>query len=148
MKKILNIKTTIKPMLILAGLFALLNTAFAQEKKPVTQGTPTVLPRPDFHFQGNVGRTYKDSDPGKFPQPVEAPKGAPNVVLILIDDAGFGQFSTFGGGVPSYTNTIPRDPKGEKIDIQINKTLTNDVIHFFTIHLYHHHGVRMGSYFQ
>ena len=62
-----------------------------------------VLPRPDFHFQGNVGRTYRDSDPAQFPQPVQAPKGAPNVVLILIDDAGFGQFSTFGGGVPSPT---------------------------------------------
>jgi len=34
---------------------------------------------------------------------VKAPKGAPNVVLILIDDAGFGQFSTFGGMVPSPT---------------------------------------------
>jgi arylsulfatase len=66
-------------------------------------GTPTVLPRPDFHFHGNVGRTYLDSDPAQFPQPVQAPKGAPNVVLILIDDAGFGQFNTFGGGVPSPT---------------------------------------------
>ena len=33
-----------------------------------------------------------------FPQPVKPPKGAPNVLLILIDDAGFGQFGTFGGG--------------------------------------------------
>src|SRR5262245_47069678 len=66
-------------------------------------GTPSVLPRPDFHFQGNVGRTFQDSDPPQFPQPVRAPKGAPNIVLILIDDAGFGQFSTFGGGVPSPT---------------------------------------------
>ena len=65
--------------------------------------TPSVLPRPDFHFPGNVGRTYLDSDPAQFPQPVQAPKGAPNIVLILIDDAGFGQFSTFGGGVPSPT---------------------------------------------
>src|SRR3954454_24693730 len=64
-------------------------------------GTPSVLPRPDFHFPGKVGRTYLDSDPAKFPQPVEAPKGAPNILLILIDDAGFGQFSAFGGGVPS-----------------------------------------------
>ncbi|HEY1341208.1 MAG TPA: arylsulfatase, partial [Bryobacteraceae bacterium] len=44
-----------------------------------------------------------DSDPPQFPQPVKAPKDAPNVVLILIDAAGFGQFSTFGGGVPSPT---------------------------------------------
>src|SRR6516165_3249242 len=65
--------------------------------------TPNVLPYPDFHFPGSVGRTYLDSDKAQFPQPVKPPKGAPNVVLILIDDAGFGQFSTFGGGVPSPT---------------------------------------------
>jgi arylsulfatase A-like enzyme len=65
--------------------------------------TPSVLPRPDFHFQGEVGRTVPDSDPGQFPKPVQAPKGAPNILLVLIDDAGFGQFSTFGGGIPSPT---------------------------------------------
>ncbi|BCA53091.1 arylsulfatase [Nitrospira sp. KM1] len=73
------------------------------EASPVADGTPTVLPRPDFRFPGSVGRTFLDSDPAQFPQPVQAPKGAPNVVLILLDDAGFGQFSTFGGGVPSPT---------------------------------------------
>lgn len=66
-------------------------------------GTPKVLPRPDFEFKGKVGRTYKESDPPQFPQPVQAPKGAPNVVLILLDDTGFGQYVTFGGGVPSPT---------------------------------------------
>ena len=65
--------------------------------------TPGVLPRPDFHFPGNVGRTILDSDPPQFPQPVQAPEGAPNVVLILLDDAGFGQFATFGGGIASPT---------------------------------------------
>lgn len=79
-------------------MLALTSTAWAQNS-----GTPTVLPRPDFHFPGNVGRTFLDSDPAQFPQPVQAPKGAPDVVLILLDDAGFGQFSTFGGGVPSPT---------------------------------------------
>src|SRR3977135_1348632 len=68
-----------------------------------TPGTPIVLPRPDFHFQGNICTTYCHSDPPQFPQPVHPPKGAPNVVLILIDDAGFGQFSTFGGGGPPPT---------------------------------------------
>jgi arylsulfatase len=66
-------------------------------------GTPSVLPRPDFHFPGEVGRTYLESDPAQFPQPVKAPDGAPNILLILIDDVGFGQFNTFGGGVPSPT---------------------------------------------
>jgi arylsulfatase A-like enzyme len=68
-----------------------------------TGQTPDILPRPDFHFTGEVGRTYQDSDPAQFPQPVQPPKGAPNIVLILLDDVGFGQFSTFGGGVPSPT---------------------------------------------
>jgi arylsulfatase A-like enzyme len=77
--------------------------AQSQDKAFPAGSTPNVLPRPDFHYPGNVGRTYLDSDPPQFPQPVQAPKGAPNVVLILIDDAGFGQFSTFGGGVPSPT---------------------------------------------
>src|SRR4029077_1715800 len=75
-----------------------------------TPGTPTVLPRPDFHFPGNVGRTFEDSDPPTFPKVVRPPKGAPNVLLILIDDAGFGQFSAFGGGVPS--------PNIEKLAVQ------------------------------
>ena len=59
------------------------------------------LPRPDFRFKGQVGRTYQDSDPPTFPQVLRPPKGAPNVLLILLDDVGFGQFSVFGGGVPS-----------------------------------------------
>ena len=97
---------------LLAGsaLFGMAGSALAQQPSAPTggpsggpPGTPTVLPRPDFHFQGTVGRTYLDSDPAQFPQPVQAPKGAPNIVLILLDDAGFGQFSTFGGGVPSPT---------------------------------------------
>src|SRR5215510_6733167 len=34
---------------------------------------------------------------------VKAPQGAPNVVLVLIDDMGFGQPSTFGGGIAMPT---------------------------------------------
>jgi arylsulfatase A-like enzyme len=59
------------------------------------------LPRPDFRYKGQVGRTYQDSDPPTFPQILRPPKGAPNVLVILLDDVGFGQFSVTGGGVPS-----------------------------------------------
>jgi arylsulfatase len=59
-----------------------------------------VLPRPDPKFNGVIGQTYKDSTPDKIPL-VKAPAGAPNVLLILIDDAGFGQWGTFGGQVPT-----------------------------------------------
>ncbi len=75
----------------------------AQDNVPTAGGTPSVLPRPDFHFTGNVGRTILDSDPPQFPQPVQPPAGAPNVVVILLDDTGFGQYSTFGGSIPSPT---------------------------------------------
>jgi len=61
------------------------------------------LPLPDPEFQGKIGKTYKESTPD-FPQGVKAPKGAPNVVLILIDDLGFGQPGTFGG--PAATPSL------------------------------------------
>jgi len=66
---------------------------------PPSPPTSNVLPFPDFKYSGSVGRTIDESDPPQFPQPVRPPKGAPNIVLILIDDAGYGQFGTFGGQV-------------------------------------------------
>lgn len=67
----------------------------------VAPRTTNVLPFEPFRYQGNVGRTIADSDPPQFPQPPRPPKGAPNIVYILIDDAGYGQFGTFGGQVPT-----------------------------------------------
>jgi arylsulfatase len=104
-------QVTTAAVLAVGGVFGWLAASdrmgelFAQQTKTDSQseGTPKVLPRPDFEYKGRVGKTYKDSDPPQFPQPVKAPKGAPNVVLILLDDSGFGQYSTFGGGVPSPT---------------------------------------------
>jgi len=58
------------------------------------------LPIPDPAFKGKIGETYRDSTPD-YPQPVKAPKGAPNVLLILLDDVGFGMTSAFGGPVPT-----------------------------------------------
>ena len=87
---------------MLAALLAALSAALlAQTADAQSQGPATSLPRPDFRFKGQIGRTYEDSDPATFPAVVRPPKGAPNVVLILLDDAGYGQFSAFGGGVPS-----------------------------------------------
>jgi arylsulfatase A-like enzyme len=79
------------------------NKSQLQNPQSGNGGTPSVLPRPDFHFPGEVGRTYLESDPAQFPKPVAAPDGAPNILLILIDDCGFGEFATFGGGIPSPT---------------------------------------------
>lgn len=73
----------------------------AASKKTATPKTTDVLPFPDFRYRGSVGRTIDESDPPEFPQPVKPPQGAPNIVYILIDDAGYGQFGSFGGQVPT-----------------------------------------------
>jgi arylsulfatase len=62
----------------------------------------TQLPLPDPAFKGEIGKTIAESKPD-YPQPVRAPQGAPNVLVILLDDVGFGMTSTFGGPVPTPT---------------------------------------------
>ena len=60
----------------------------------------TVLPLPDPNFGGTAGRTLATSVPDwtmiMTPRP---PKGAPNVLVVLVDDAGFGNPGTFGGPI-------------------------------------------------
>lgn len=68
----------------------LLTGAFAQE----------VLPKPEPPFMGKIGGTYKESQPDKIPV-TKAPAGAPNVLIILIDDVGYGTWGTFGGQIPT-----------------------------------------------
>ena len=62
----------------------------------------SVLPIPSEPFKGTMGLGTKESVPA-FPNRVTAPAGAPNVVLVLLDDIGFGETSTFGGPVPTPT---------------------------------------------
>ena len=86
---------------LLASLFLTLASvpaAFAAQEG----GTSNVLPPPEQPFKGKIGRTVKDSVPD-FPKEVKAPAGAPNVLLIMTDDVGFGASSTFGGPVPTPT---------------------------------------------
>jgi len=58
------------------------------------------LPPPDPKFGGVIGETAPQSKP-YWPARVVPPKGAPNVLLIMTDDAGFGVPSTFGGVIPT-----------------------------------------------
>jgi arylsulfatase A-like enzyme len=62
----------------------------------------SVLPRPPQAFQGVTKQTLEGSV-AAFTQPVKAPPDAPNILLVLIDDAGFGNPSTFGGPVATPT---------------------------------------------
>ncbi len=65
----------------------------------------TKLPIRRPPFKGRVNRTLDGSEPDWATiAPIRAPEGAPNVLLVLIDDAGFGNPSTFGGPIatPNY----------------------------------------------
>ena len=53
-------------------------------------------------YQGVIGRTLAESKEW-WPEPTKAPKGAPNVVWILIDDVGYGASSAFGGLIKTPT---------------------------------------------
>ena len=61
-----------------------------------------VLPIADPAFKGKIGSTFKESTPD-FPLPVAAPEGAPNVLIIVLDDVGFGHAGAFGGAVETPT---------------------------------------------
>ena len=81
--------------------------AFAQQITGVP-GSPSAtttidgkhLPPPPPKFGGVIKESAKDSKPW-WPPRVVPPKGAPNVLLIMTDDQGYGVSSTFGGVIPT-----------------------------------------------
>src|SRR5690348_14348988 len=98
--------------LFLSSAKAALATAFASFgfRKGAHAQAPTatefpdskVIPTPTPPFAGFIEPNYVNSTPGWSPT-VMPPEGAPNVLLVLIDDAGFGSNSAFGGVVPTPT---------------------------------------------
>ena len=64
------------------------------------------LPIPDRTFGGVAGRTLRESvGDWSMLAGVKAPEDAPNVLIVLIDDAGFGGPDTFGGAISTPTMT-------------------------------------------
>ena len=59
---------------------------------------PPVLPHPRSPFRGAIADTYLEAT-ADWPDAVRPPAKAPNVVVILFDDLGFGQLSAFGGPI-------------------------------------------------
>src|SRR3974377_885461 len=88
-------KSNIQAALFVVAVLSCGGEALAQE----------LLPALAPPFKGQIGLSYKDSKPD-FPKPIEAPKGAPNVLLVLLDDVGYGASSAFGG--PINTPTLER----------------------------------------
>jgi arylsulfatase A-like enzyme len=95
----------LKAAAVLCGAFI---AAAAQAADKAPPGSPAAttnidgrqLPPPPPKFGGVIEETAKGSKPWWSPR-VVPPKGAPNVLLIMTDDQGYGVCSTFGGVVPT-----------------------------------------------
>ena len=93
--------------MVFAALMTVASPAPAQEVTG-TLGSPTAtttlsgkqLPAPDPTFGGVIKEKATESTPW-WPPRVVPPKKAPNVLLIMTDDCGFGSPSTFGGVIPT-----------------------------------------------
>ncbi len=92
--------------MIAALIISLISAAFAQSTSPPSDASweldRQTLPIRLKEFDGVVRRNAADSEPD-FPPLVRAPKGAPNVLVIMSDDVGFGATSTFGGSIETPT---------------------------------------------
>jgi arylsulfatase A-like enzyme len=96
---------------LIAAIACVAATTFALAQQITgTPGSPSAtetingkqLPPPPLPFGGVIKESAKDSKP-YWPPRVVPPKGAPNVLLIMTDDQGYGVSGTFGGVIPTPT---------------------------------------------
>ena len=113
----------------------------------MTDDRPTdreVLPIPDPGYGGPV--RYDARDPlSTYPpiRPTEPPQGAPNVLVVLIDDCGFGASSAFGG--PVHTPTAERLAKGGLKFTRFHTTALCSPTRAALLTGRNHHSVGMGN---
>ena len=120
-------------------VFALGATTALAQTAPLDR---TVLPIPE----PNVAPTTElDARKAKAPPrfEVKAPKGAPNVLLILIDDMGFGQASAFGG--PIHMPTLEKMANGGLSYNQFHTTALCSPTRAALLSGRNHHVNNMGS---
>jgi arylsulfatase A-like enzyme len=91
-----------------AGLMLFCAQSVTAQQITGTPGSPSAtttiggeqLPAPPSKFGGTIERNAVQSKP-YWPARIVPPKGAPNILLIMTDDVGFGAPSTFGGVIPT-----------------------------------------------
>src|SRR5512146_19562 len=97
-----------KRLQVFGGALLVASSPLMAQQITGTPGTPNStsttegrqLPNPPGRFGGVIGLDARDSQPYWQPQ-IVPPEGAPNVLLIITDDVGFGAPSTFGGVIPT-----------------------------------------------
>jgi arylsulfatase A-like enzyme len=104
----------------------------------------TMLPIPDRPSPGLTTYDAKDPDTAFPPiEPLLPPDGAPNVVIILLDDVGFGAANTFGG--PCRTPTADRLAAGGLMYNRFHTTALCAPTRAALLSGRNHHSVGMGS---
>src|SRR5438874_4488211 len=100
-------RKTLFGVMVAAAVMAVAPSAWTQQING-TPGSPDAtvtidgkqIPPPPMPFGGVIKESVKDSKP-YWPPRVVAPKGAPNILLVMTDDQGYGISSTFGGVIPT-----------------------------------------------
>ncbi|KZM35005.1 arylsulfatase [Oerskovia enterophila] len=108
------------------------------------QHARTMLPIPDRPRPGLTTYDAKDPDTSYPPiEPLRPPEGAPNVLIILLDDVGFGASSAFGG--PCHTPTAERLAAGGLTFNRFHTTALCAPTRAAMLSGRNHHSVGMGS---
>jgi hypothetical protein len=103
--KVVKLAVAISISGVILALCSLRGIAQELTDKPGSPGATTTLdgkqlPPPDPKFGGVIKEKASESKSWWAPR-VVPPKGAPNVLLIMTDDCGFGAPGTFGGVIPT-----------------------------------------------
>ena len=103
-----------------------------------------ILPIPDRPYTGFISYDAKDPE-AKFPpiDPLLPPEGAPNVLVILLDDVGFGASSAFGG--PCHTPHFDRLAEGGLKYTRFHTTALCSPSRAALLTGRNHHSVGMGG---
>jgi arylsulfatase A-like enzyme len=145
----MKLRITALSLALTAGCMLGTSASLAQQVTG-TPGSPSAtttidgkqLPPPPPQFGGVIKENAKDSTPW-WPPTVVPRKGAPNVLLIMTDDSGFGVPSTFGGVIP--TPTLDRVAKAGLRYTQFHSTALCSPTRAAIITGRNHHAVGFGQ---
>jgi len=134
--------------LVLFGAITLFVFSCAKEATETSTSTSSDgLDRTNLPIKEPARQTYKELDARNAKAParweVKAPQGAPNVVVVLIDDIGFGASSTFGGPI-----NMPNLEKIAATGLKYNRFHTTSLCSPTRVALltgYNHHSNNAGS---
>ena len=109
----MNRRSLLRPPVLFLALALIVNTLSPAQPRsaelPAAEADGSVLPFPPTPSASVAGPTLQESTMKWRKEPERLKPGAPNVLIVLIDDVGFGLPDTFGGEVRTPTLSRLRD---------------------------------------